>query len=57
MLFSGIPFLYYFLPLLIVVYLAAPKKLKNSVLFIFSLFFSLTKIAIFSKIDPLTREG
>ncbi|MBQ7874903.1 MAG: MBOAT family protein [Oscillospiraceae bacterium] len=39
MLFSSIPFLYYFIPLVLICYFAAPKKLKNSVLFIFSLVF------------------
>ncbi|MBQ2613817.1 MAG: MBOAT family protein [Clostridia bacterium] len=39
MLFSGIPFLYYFLPLVLFVYVLSPKKLKNSVLLLFSLVF------------------
>ncbi len=39
MLFSSIPFLYYFLPLVLITYFAAPKKLKNAVLFVFSLVF------------------
>ena len=39
LLFSSIPFLYYFLPLVLICYFAVPKKLKNSVLFIFSLVF------------------
>ena len=39
MLFSSIPFLYYFLPCVMLVYFAAPKKLKNSVLLLASLFF------------------
>ena len=39
MLFSSIPFLYYFLPCVLILYLIAPKKLKNSVLLISSLFF------------------
>ena len=39
MLFSSIPFLYYFLPLVLLVYLIAPKKLKNTVLFVSSLVF------------------
>ena len=39
MLFSSIPFLYYFLPAVLLCYFAAPKKLKNSVLFVFSLVF------------------
>lgn len=39
MLFSSIPFLYYFLPCVLLVYFAAPKKLKNSVLLLASLFF------------------
>lgn len=39
MLFSSIPFLYYFLPLVLICYFAAPKKLKNGVLFVFSLVF------------------
>ncbi|MBR2013272.1 MAG: MBOAT family protein [Clostridia bacterium] len=39
MLFSSIPFLYYFLPCVLLLYLIAPKKLKNAVLFLTSLVF------------------
>ena len=39
MLFSSIPFLYYFLPALIGVYFLVPRKLKNTVLLLASLFF------------------
>lgn len=39
MVFSSIPFLYYFLPLVLFVYFAVPYKLKNPVLLIFSLVF------------------
>ncbi len=39
MLFSSIPFLYYFLPAVILLYLIAPKKLKNTVLLLASLIF------------------
>ena len=39
MLFSSIPFLYYFLPAVLICYFAVPKKLKNAVLFAFSLVF------------------
>ena len=39
MVFSSIPFLYYFLPAVIAVYFIAPKRLKNAVLLIFSLGF------------------
>ncbi len=39
MLFSGIPFLYYFLPAVLIVYFAVPRALKNTVLLIFSLVF------------------
>ena len=39
MVFSSIPFLYVFLPLVLAVYFIAPKKLKNAVLLIFSLAF------------------
>lgn len=39
MLFSSIPFLYYFLPLVLFFYFIAPKAFKNSVLLIFSLAF------------------
>ncbi|MBQ3099496.1 MAG: MBOAT family protein [Clostridia bacterium] len=39
MLFSSIPFLYYFLPAVLILYFIAPKKLKNSVLMLASLFF------------------
>lgn len=39
MLFSSIPFLYYFLPLVIITYLIVPSKLKNTILLFFSLVF------------------
>ena len=39
MLFSGIPFLYYFLPAVLLLYASAPKKLKNTVLLLTSLVF------------------
>ncbi len=39
MLFSGIPFLYYFLPIVLFLYFLTPKRLKNAVLFVSSLFF------------------
>ena len=39
MLFSGIPFLYYFLPAVLLLYFIAPKCLKNTVLLSASLFF------------------
>lgn len=39
MLFSSIPFLYYFLPGVMLLYFAVPKKLKNTILFLASLFF------------------
>ena len=39
MLFSSIPFLYYFLPCVFILYYLAPKSLKNSVLLFASLFF------------------
>ena len=39
MLFSSITFLYYFLPILLIIYLIVPNKLKNLILFIFSLLF------------------
>ena len=39
MLFSSITFLYYFLPILLIIYLIVPKKIKNIVLLIFSLLF------------------
>ena len=39
MLFSSIPFLFYFIPCVAVLYFAAPKCLKNSVLLLSSLFF------------------
>ena len=39
MLFSSIPFLYYFLPAVLLVYFAVPWKLKNAVLLVFSLAF------------------
>ena len=39
MLFSSIPFLYYFLPVVMIVYFLAPKCLKNTVLLVSSLIF------------------
>lgn len=39
MLFSSITFLYYFLPIIILIYMLAPAKLKNMVLLLGSLFF------------------
>ena len=39
MLFSSIPFLYYFLPIVIALYFIVPFKLKNFILLISSLFF------------------
>ncbi len=39
MLFSGIPFLYYFLPAVLILYFISPRKLKNAVLLISSLVF------------------
>ena len=39
MLFSSIPFLYYFLPAVILCYFLAPRQLKNTVLLLFSLGF------------------
>jgi len=39
MLFSSIPFLFYFLPCVLLLYFLAPKKLKNTVLLIMSLVF------------------
>ncbi|MBE6625624.1 MAG: MBOAT family protein [Ruminococcaceae bacterium] len=39
MLFSGIPFLYYFLPAVVLMYVIAPKCIKNSVLLLASLVF------------------
>jgi alginate O-acetyltransferase complex protein AlgI len=39
MLFSSIPFLFYFLPAVLILYFLAPNKLKNAVLLLFSLVF------------------
>ena len=39
MLFSSIPFLYYFLPSVLILYFLVPKKLKNTVLLLSSLVF------------------
>ena len=39
MLFSSIPFLYYFLPVVLIMYFIVPDKLKNLVLLFSSLFF------------------
>ena len=39
MIFSSIPFLYYFLPTVLLIYFAVPRKLKNAVLLLSSLTF------------------
>ncbi len=39
MVFASIPFLYYFLPLVLILYFAVPKVLKNPILLMSSLFF------------------
>ena len=39
MLFSSVPFLFYFLPAVLLVYFLVPRVLKNSVLLIASLIF------------------
>ena len=39
MLFSSIPFLYYFLPLVMVLYFLVPRRGKNTVLLLSSLVF------------------
>ena len=39
MLFSSITFLYYFLPILLIIYFIIPSKYKNLVLLLFSLIF------------------
>lgn len=39
MIFSSIPFLYYFLPVTVLLYFAVPSRLKNTVLLLASLFF------------------
>ena len=39
MLFSSIPFLYYFLPLVLIIYFAAPKRWRNGILLLSSLIF------------------
>ena len=39
MLFSSIPFLFYFLPAVMLLYFLVPRKLKNAVLLVFSLLF------------------
>lgn len=39
MVFSSIPFLYFFLPVTLLCYLVAPRKLKNTVLLVFSFLF------------------
>ena len=39
MLFSSIPFLYWFLPCVVLFYFAAPRGLKNTALLLSSLFF------------------
>ena len=39
MLFSSIPFLYYFLPAVLIAYFLVPRAAKNAVLLVFSLVF------------------
>jgi len=39
MLFSGIPFLFYFLPAVVILYYIVPKMLKNTLLLLASLIF------------------
>jgi len=39
MVFSGYPFLFYFLPVFLVIYFSAPKKIRNAVLLLASLVF------------------
>ena len=39
MLFSGIPFLFYFLPVVLIAYFLVPQRFKNAVLLVFSLIF------------------
>ena len=39
MLFSSIPFLYYFLPVVLIAYFIVPDKMKNLMLLLSSLFF------------------
>jgi len=39
MLFSSIPFLYYFLPMVMLIYFGLPKRMRNAVLLVASLFF------------------
>ena len=39
MIFSSIPFLYYFLPAVLAVYYLTPRRVKNAVLLLASLFF------------------
>ena len=39
MIFSSIPFLYYFLPCVLILYFMAPRQLKNLVLLLTSLIF------------------
>ena len=39
MLFSSVPFLFYFLPIVLISYFLAPRRAKNSVLLLSSLVF------------------
>ena len=39
MVFSSLPFLYWFLPAFLICYFAAPRRAKNAVLLVFSLAF------------------
>ena len=39
MLFSGIPFLYYFIPAVVILYFLTPAKLRNAFLLLASLLF------------------
>jgi len=48
LLFSSITFLYYFLPATVILYFAAPKKFKNTILLLASLFFYFAGEPIYS---------
>ena len=67
MLFSSIPFLYYFLPAVLILYFLVPRKMRNGVLLLGSLLFyawgepwfvlvMMLSIAVFKVILPISPD-
>ena len=59
MVFSGLPFLYFFLPVLLIAYFAVPDRVKNPLLLAFSLLFYAAGEPIFILVIcfPALRHG